>query len=576
MSSIHSNINESDNTNEKGIDPEEDSGDFFDNDISTSYEFSSQIEGNSTYKNTIDLSTLSIDDLIDRRDRYIDDLKLEKAQEIDSIIDYLRSIAPAGPIQKVKDYLSSKFEEYYAQYQDNCNRAKEDSEDNEIEIRKAGDDLFVEMKSRHIEQLIEIEKMRAYELIFNRNKPVQEANAYERRAKYSAQQKEYDKAYHFRQQANQEREKIQNERRGLVEEKMNNLKTNVLSTMKSEMKILAGKIQSQIEENQTYLNEELDSHLRTFKVLASSETQKAIFGLNNYFPKKETKRLLAIEISNYASSKLKEITGMDVNISLSAQASPSKQRSSQSQTASASPYQSTNTAKQQSTQKQNKQSISPKQQKQLNTPKQQKQTNTPQQQKQTNTPQQQKQQEANQPKQINTTQKVKQEKEETPVTQEKEQNSNEDHSQQPQNNETNEPADKSIDPTADTNANIDTKEEEEANIEDINANANTNETNNDDVLKDAENNKTNDSIDDLILGNDNNINNDESLNLNSTENDNGIVNEASDKKSNTDAMLDNLLNGGDDDDFLAGLGEGNSNDKQNDLNTDSILDLGED
>ena len=565
MSSIHSNINESDNTNEKGIDPEEDSGDFFDNDISTSYEFSSQIEGNSTYKNTIDLSTLSIDDLIDRRDRYIDDLKLEKAQEIDSIIDYLRSIAPAGPIQKVKDYLSSKFEEYYAQYQDNCNRAKEDSEDNEIEIRKAGDDLFVEMKSRHIEQLIEIEKMRAYELIFNRNKPVQEANAYERRAKYSAQQKEYDKAYHFRQQANQEREKIQNERRGLVEEKMNNLKTNVLSTMKSEMKILAGKIQSQIEENQTYLNEELDSHLRTFKVLASSETQKAIFGLNNYFPKKETKRLLAIEISNYASSKLKEITGMDVNISLSAQASPSKQRSSQSQTASASPYQSINTAKQQSTQKHNKQSISPKQQKQLNTPKQQKQTNTPQQQKQTNTPQQQKQQEANQPKQINTTQKAKPEKEETPVTQEKEQNSNEDHSQQPQNNETNGPADKSIDPTVDTNANIDTKEEEEANIEYINANANTNETNNDDVLKDAENNNTNDSINDLILGNDNNINNDESLNLNSTENDNGIVNEASDKKSNTDAMLDNLLNGGDDD-FLAGLGEGNSTDKHNDFN----------
>lgn len=525
----------------------------------TEYDFANENEEDveePQNNNTVSPFDIPIEDLIDRRDRYINELKLEKAQELDAIIDYIQNTAHEGPVQKVKDYLENKFIEFYNQYKENCKRLQELADDNEIEIRKEGDDAFVEMKAKHIGQLIEIEKMRAYEIIFNKNKPVKKALIYERQARYSAKQKEYDKAYHFRQQASQEKERVHNERKQQVEEKMSNLKSNVFSTMRSEMKVLAEKIQDQIKNNQALLNEELDLQFKAFKVQVNSEIQKAINGLNNYITKNETKRTLANEISVFSDSKLQEITGMEMNITVSIPSSPPNNSKSRSQTVSPTPMKSsTQTIKVQ---------ISPRQ----TTPRQEKQR------KQQNSPKPQKEEQNQEEKQTN--------QEENQIKQEEVQNvpNVENHKEeeekkteiQNQQQEQEKPKDEQeIEQLKEENQELQNQINA---IVDVNSDANEKDDDfNIDNLIDNENNQL-DSVDKLLL-NENSNNNDEiGLNLD----DSGNVNEneigaGSDKKSSTDAILSNLLNGDDDPELLDILGEGNSNKVDG---SSDILNIGED
>lgn len=537
--------------------------------------------------NTIDVFEIPIEDLIERRDRYINELKLEKAQEIDSIIDYIQSVAHTGPVQRVKDYLVEKFNEFFEQYNENCNEIKENSKDKEMEIRIEGDQCFVEMKARHIDQLLEIEKMRAYELIFIKNKPIKKAIGYEQQAKYSAHQKEYAKAYHFRQQADKERERVQAERRGVVEEKMSNLKSNLLATIRNEMKVLAEKIQDQIKSNQSSLNAELNVQLKTFKVQVNNEVQKAINGLNNYITKNETKRLLASEISSFSDAKIKEITGMEMNITVSPQVSPSHNQKSYSQTTSQAPSpspakraQNSSTQSTQTTPKQNKQ------RKQQNSPKPAN-TSTPknapkplkeqkQQQPETQKVEQQHQQQAAATEEI-----LQEEEEEVSNLQENQQQQNEIAENQPQQQPQPQIQQQQQEQPVPNDQEIQNQINEITNLNDV-ANAGVNEANEDtddfniDSLINSANGENNaNNITDPLLLNENSKNDDLGLNLD--ESGAGVGADAavvSDQKSNTDEFLNNLLDGGsNNDDFLANLGEGNSSNKPN---SDSFLNFGED
>ncbi|OHT03094.1 hypothetical protein TRFO_29557 [Tritrichomonas foetus] len=119
--------------------------------------------------NTKNLADISFDALIRRRNRYIANFKYDKAKEVDALINLKKTTDYQTHLQNVEDYLSQKIDEFFEQFNENCEQIQKNFEYIEFEARKNWDEVFVNMKAKHINDLTELEKMRAYEDVYKPN-----------------------------------------------------------------------------------------------------------------------------------------------------------------------------------------------------------------------------------------------------------------------------------------------------------------------------------------------------------------------------------------------------------------------
>lgn len=259
-----------------------------------------------SYRN--ELADLPMGVLVERRKRYIEEMKLEKAQEVDRLIKEKNSQDKTRFIPRIEDYLLSKVEQLYLSYKQNCDNYKLHAYETEMEIRENGDNLFVATRNDHIAQLTYYEKLRALKLIHMKKKPVAKAIEYETRSKKSAYRNDYQQAFYYRDLAVKEREDAFMARKEEIERTLDTIKSKLFESMRNDMRLIADKIKTQLDKNDSILTRNLDVQLRTFKIQVQEEVQKAIAAICSIFKDPETRVELKNEINDLVTIKLNELS----------------------------------------------------------------------------------------------------------------------------------------------------------------------------------------------------------------------------------------------------------------------------
>ena len=258
-------------------------------------------------------NSAKLDELIERKQRYISSFQFEKAKQVDKMISDLKQNDYNDYISRAEEYLLNKIDEFLDLYNENVEQINKNANAENLDIRTRYDDYFVEMKAKHIHELTELEKNKAYEIVYNLNRPIKSAKEFQRRSLVCAKMNQFDKACEYREMAKNEEVVVKNKRTEEIKTKYNAFTQQILDNMRSEMKVLSEKLVQALNNSEKTLKKDLENQLRLVKVSIQNETQKCISKLISIYTDSKIKKEIITHINSTVHQKVDHL-GMKLTI----------------------------------------------------------------------------------------------------------------------------------------------------------------------------------------------------------------------------------------------------------------------
>ncbi|KAK8891164.1 hypothetical protein M9Y10_028370 [Tritrichomonas musculus] len=273
-------------------------------------------------------SSPSIEELMQRKLRYIEKLEFEKARDVENLIQEKRQKDHNEIFERTKESFEQRIEVIYSEFQNNCQIINENASDAEMQIRENADTSFKDLRDRHIDELTKMEKEYALEVIRAHRKIVPEQLEQQRRAKELAKANDFEGAVRLRTLAEKIYEQEHIIRRQDIDKKYVSIKNQIFERQKNDLLVLNTKLNDALERNQQLVDNELKKQERLFIVSILAAKQKCIISMTSSIQVPEVKKTLSEKFDKFANDKTEEVTGY--NIGQKEPPSPSKTPKSQS------------------------------------------------------------------------------------------------------------------------------------------------------------------------------------------------------------------------------------------------------
>lgn len=275
-------------------------------------------------------SSPSIEELMQRKLRYIEKLEFEKARDVENLIQEKRQNDHNDIFEKTKETFEQRVEEIYSEFQNNLEIIKENANDTEMDIRENADTSFKDLRDRHMEELTKMEKEYALEVIRAHRKIVPEQLEQQRRAKELAKANDFEGAVRLRTLAEKIYEQEHIIRRQEIDKKYASLKNQIFERQKNDLLILNTKLNDALERHHQLVDKDIEKQEKLFIVSILAAKQKCIVSMTSSIQIPEVKKSLSEKFDKFANEKTEEVTGY--NIAQSQSSSPGKTpRSTQKQ-----------------------------------------------------------------------------------------------------------------------------------------------------------------------------------------------------------------------------------------------------
>ena len=278
---------------------------------------------------SFDPYSVPYESLVARKNKYIDNLEFEKAKYIESIIQERRKNDGSVALEQAKRVFDEEISKHYEVYKESVEQVQREEEDAILQIREKADFYFQEMQSRHINELTEIEKEYALEVIKARNKIVPERIEQERRAKELARMNDFDGAVKLRNLALQIYEQEHATRRAEIDKKYDGLKKQKLERQRNDHLILNTKLKSELEKYHQEFQKEYRSKEKLLLVALIHAKQNVMLTLTKDERIKEIKKKVTDDFDKYANAKVQEVTGFSLNRGNASSSTPTPSQSRQ-------------------------------------------------------------------------------------------------------------------------------------------------------------------------------------------------------------------------------------------------------
>lgn len=246
---------------------------------------------------------LTIEQLTELKRKYINNLDFAKAKLCEDKINQLKhnrkEDAKKYAEREIREGMSKIHEEYLKSIQ----YYKEGFVSYELEIRERYDNAFQDMQSRHIKDLIDIEKQYALEVIKSKNRRCTESDNLKEQAKKLANGNNFDDAMRFKIKAEKALVMELEMRRAKIDAKYDTIRRQIFDRQKNELLILSEKLQNEVARNDQGLEAELLSLDKIFNANIIAHQQNVASNATKRIPSHQDKK----QITDFINNLVKEI-----------------------------------------------------------------------------------------------------------------------------------------------------------------------------------------------------------------------------------------------------------------------------
>lgn len=246
---------------------------------------------------------LTIEQLTEIKRKYINNLDFAKAKLCEDKINQLKhnrkEDAKKYAEREIREGMSKIHEEYLKSIQ----YYKEGFVSYELEIRERYDNAFQDMQSRHIKDLIDIEKQYALEVIKSKNRRCTESDNLKEQAKKLANGNNFDDAMRFKIKAEKALVMELEMRRAKIDAKYDTIRRQIFDRQKNELLILSEKLQNEVARNDQGLEAELLSLEKIFNANIIAHQQNVASNATKRIPSHQDKK----QITDFINNLVKEI-----------------------------------------------------------------------------------------------------------------------------------------------------------------------------------------------------------------------------------------------------------------------------
>ena len=256
---------------------------------------------------TNQLKDMSLEELEKLKVKYIETYKYKKAKQIDEEIKKQRNRKLQKLNQTSIQAINSDIDKLYNEYKEIQKNTEVTYKKKELEKREEISDQFQDIQTRHIGELVKIEKEFALAVIREQKRPIPEVNAILEQSKKVAYNDDFQCADRLRKKASRIRDEQLAARRSVVDLQYNEIRIKALNKQRTEIDILKNKLYNSIENIDAQFRNESISNERAFKNLLIAYQQKVIAETTSTIKGKQEKLLVADQLNRHFFKKIKSL-----------------------------------------------------------------------------------------------------------------------------------------------------------------------------------------------------------------------------------------------------------------------------
>jgi hypothetical protein len=208
--------------------------------------------------------------------------------------------------------LEAAIDAAYQAFKDRSDLVNKDFNAREMEMRVATDDSFQQRQHEHLEELHDLEKGYAYEVLFEEKRPVKERRQTEETAQSYAFIGDYPRSIKLREDAERIALAVLKERREKLDAKYERIKQNIIERQRAELQIMNEKLCANLDQLKKDWAEALDHESRTFTAAVRCAQQSAIVRATATSCTPDGKLDAAQKINAVVATLVKELSGIEI------------------------------------------------------------------------------------------------------------------------------------------------------------------------------------------------------------------------------------------------------------------------
>jgi hypothetical protein len=239
-------------------------------------------------------------------------LDFEAACAVDAYLAMHNDTIAASAVGSLTSDLEAAIEENYQTFKDRSDAVNKEFSERELELRMATDDAFQRKQHEHLEELHDLEKGYAYDVLFEEKRRVKEREQAEATAQNYAFIGDYPRSINLRQEAERIQAAVLKDRRERVDAKYNRIRQNTIERQRVELQIMNEKLRANLNQLKKDWEEALDRESKTFMVAVRAVQQAAIVRATATSCTRDGKLAVAQQINALAAAIVKDVSGFEL------------------------------------------------------------------------------------------------------------------------------------------------------------------------------------------------------------------------------------------------------------------------
>ncbi|KAK8885688.1 hypothetical protein M9Y10_041140 [Tritrichomonas musculus] len=236
----------------------------------------------------------------------IEGFNFDKSSSIQAYLNYLDQDNTAKVTEALQNWLRDSINDVIGNYESNMEEVRQQIEDNEVQIRESVDQIFEEMKKRHIKEIEDNETLRNIEILREEKREKNDVRVLKKQSQNLAKSDEVEQAKLIFNKANEVHINNQKAEQENIKIKYNNLLDQICLRQRTEIEALQQRLEDLINQNEKIRHEDEVYQQKQVAVFIRHTLQKSLNDASKQLNKKENLAKVTQELKSTVIQILRE------------------------------------------------------------------------------------------------------------------------------------------------------------------------------------------------------------------------------------------------------------------------------
>ena len=236
----------------------------------------------------------------------IDNFDFDQSDAIQTYLNILEQDNTQRVTKTLQEWLTEAINDVIGNYESNMEEVNQQIEDNEVQIRESVNQIFEEMKKRHIKEIEDNETLRQIEILREEKREKNDVRELKKQSKNLAKADEVDQAKLIYKKATEVNEFNKETEMNNIADKYNRLLNQICQRQRTEIEGLQQRLEELINQNEKVRHEDTVYQQKQVAVFIRHTLQKSLNDAQRKLNRKENLPKVTQELKNTVTQLLKE------------------------------------------------------------------------------------------------------------------------------------------------------------------------------------------------------------------------------------------------------------------------------